>query len=1108
MATAAELLILIKGRDEASATINHVTGRLGSFKEMAQTAAGTFAGFLTANAAMGAMRSAWDAASGSILGFNSQMEQAQIGFTTMLGSGERANAFLGDLQKFAAQTPFAFPDLVSASQRMLAMGFSAEQVRPTLTAIGDAVAALGGNSETIGRVTTALGQMQAKGKVSAEEMLQLTEAGIPAWQMLADAIGVSVPEAMKLAERGAISSGQAIDAITAGMNQRFGGMMAKQSQTFAGAMSTIRDSLNMAVGTAFKPFFEMLSRGAVQLSGFLSSERFAAWSAAVTAALGGAIGRVGAFVASLQPLAAALLGAFREDLLPKLQQMADVFSGQVLPAVQALAGAVRDQLQPVFERIGSFVAEHKEIWGGVAIAVGGALVAAFAALAVSAGAAAVSMIAAAAPVIAISAAVAALAAGIIWLVQNWDRAVERFPALGAAAEATAAALSATWTFIRGEVAAFASWWSGIWPSVQEAAVNVFEALRTTAEAITSTLVAVWRVAGDDIIAIVGAFADYLATTWNNIKAVVSNAIGLIVNLINGDWSAAWDNAKAIAGAVVDQIIAYVVELPIKVGGPLLELAGKFLSWIKDDVLPKLPGALTEIVTAMGRWIWDTAVPWAGAQLAHVGGAIVDGIKAGIAAAWDGFLGWVKGMLDKLPEAVKAFFGISSPSKLMAEQVGVPLVEGIAAGIESALPALEAQLADIKGALDGLNPFGKTAAGGSGSDGDGHRPGRDPAGSSSGSAGSGDGFRPPASDTSEWEDITTAATVRGKSTTNAGGLAGLTQTTLSEGDWQVDMYAASANLLAASSQFLDLANRGAMAAGTDLMGAMGFTDPEAFGQWMAVMQREAQRLATTFAQAQGAFAGTSGGGRTAGDIMSSMNDNEFEQFLSSLPTGERERARAERDRWREGQQQAATGQQQAADEQIDAGNLQQNAADDQENAADTQQAAADQNADNAERLEEALEEAAAAAPDVPEEEDEEDDPNKPKPPAYAAGGVVSEFARLVNSAGQTIGTMAESGPEAIVPMGLFYNTFDLLRRFPPSPWRQIAGQAPALPGGNTRSKAGAGSDSEDIVAAIAAGVAQGVAEGLDGAFVQMDGQQVGRLVSRAIARDALLAGVNR
>jgi tape measure domain-containing protein len=170
-------------------------------------------------------------------------EQTNIAFTTMLGSGEDAAKFLKELQDFAAATPFEFPDLVQASQKLLAMGFAAKNVIPIMTAIGDAAAGLGGGAAMIDRLTLAIGQMQAKGKVAGGEMRQLAEAGIPAWKFLADAIGVSIPEAMKLVEKGAVSSATGITAILKGMGTNFEGLMEQQSQTLLGKWSTLKDNV-------------------------------------------------------------------------------------------------------------------------------------------------------------------------------------------------------------------------------------------------------------------------------------------------------------------------------------------------------------------------------------------------------------------------------------------------------------------------------------------------------------------------------------------------------------------------------------------------------------------------------------------------------------------------------------------------------------------------------------------------------------------------------------------------------------------------------------------------------------------------------------------------
>ena len=170
-----------------------------------------------------------------------QFEQAQIAFETMLGSAERGQAFLEDMWQFAKATPFSYEGVQESAKQLLAYGFTAEKIPDILWSIGDAAAGLGGGAQTIDRISRALGQMQAKQKVSAEEMRQLTEAGIPAWQILADAIGTTIPNAMKLAEQGAIPASRAIDGLISGIGKRYEGLMDQQSRSLVGLMSTTKD---------------------------------------------------------------------------------------------------------------------------------------------------------------------------------------------------------------------------------------------------------------------------------------------------------------------------------------------------------------------------------------------------------------------------------------------------------------------------------------------------------------------------------------------------------------------------------------------------------------------------------------------------------------------------------------------------------------------------------------------------------------------------------------------------------------------------------------------------------------------------------------------------
>lgn len=213
------------------------------------------------------------AVAGLGLSFNAMQEQAQVAFTTMLGDGKKAATFLSDLKDFAATTPFEFPDLVAASQRLMAMGFEAKKVRPILESVGDAAAGMGKGSDAIFSMTKALSDMQAKGKVSTQELNQLAEVGINAGQILADAMGKSRAAFQDLVEKGAVPAGKSIEIILDSMNKQFGGMMAKQSQTFSGLISTIKDESRFLAGELTEGLFNALKGPLSQLASFLHDIR-------------------------------------------------------------------------------------------------------------------------------------------------------------------------------------------------------------------------------------------------------------------------------------------------------------------------------------------------------------------------------------------------------------------------------------------------------------------------------------------------------------------------------------------------------------------------------------------------------------------------------------------------------------------------------------------------------------------------------------------------------------------------------------------------------------------------------------------------------------------
>ena len=170
-------------------------------------------------------------------------EQTQIAFTTMLKSAEQANSFLTQAQNMANATPFEFPQLADASKKMLAFGWDVKSILPDLATIGDAASGLGLGAEGINQITLALGQMKAKGRVQGDEMLQQTEAGVPATKILQEQLGMTAEQVANIGDAG-VDADKAIKALLTGMDKRFGGMMQNQAKTALGLMSTLKDTLD------------------------------------------------------------------------------------------------------------------------------------------------------------------------------------------------------------------------------------------------------------------------------------------------------------------------------------------------------------------------------------------------------------------------------------------------------------------------------------------------------------------------------------------------------------------------------------------------------------------------------------------------------------------------------------------------------------------------------------------------------------------------------------------------------------------------------------------------------------------------------------------------
>ena len=174
------------------------------------------------------------------------IESAQIGFENLLGSAEAATAKMDEIKQFAAKTPFDTMGVVSGVQRMLNSGWDAGNVMRDMEILGDAAAASGNSTEGLDRIITAFSQMRMSGRVNAQDMMQLTNANIGGWKLLAEGLGTDIQTARKLAENGDIDAETGIDAIMKAMQANYAGTMQSNSQrTVKGIWSNIKDTFNI-----------------------------------------------------------------------------------------------------------------------------------------------------------------------------------------------------------------------------------------------------------------------------------------------------------------------------------------------------------------------------------------------------------------------------------------------------------------------------------------------------------------------------------------------------------------------------------------------------------------------------------------------------------------------------------------------------------------------------------------------------------------------------------------------------------------------------------------------------------------------------------------------
>lgn len=598
----------------------------------------------------------------------SNMEQARISFTTMLGSAQKADRFLRDLQKFAASTPFEFPELQTAASSLISAGFEAKKVIPIMRTLGDVTSGMGTGSEGVRRATIALQQMSAAGRITGEDLNQLRDAGIPVFDLLAKATGKSKAEVVKLAAAGKLGRkemDQLFRALETGKGlERFNGLMEKQSQSLAGLFSTLKDNVSMSLANLVAPAIPAIKAGLT-------------WMTNQTAAVAPKIQAV--FAAAAPKIAAAF-----NTVAPKVRSVLGVVVPYVrdtlVPNVAAAFGTIRAKIESALPKIdlsgiAKSFAEQAKGWGTALISgvKQGLDTGDWSGLGETVGHGLVSAIGAAAGFAKdVAKKIGDLLGKVDWVGLGISVGRQAVPFLiGLAAGLLNFDLAGTL--------------KGVWAHWQDIVLAGLAIWLAPAKVVGKVGELLAR------IPLVGTFLQRALLWTKGLADGLARGVGRALSFMG---RAFLDGFRTVFPGIGKSFANWISLLPTRIGVAALEVRARALAMMRGLAKAILDGAAW-VIRNIGQLIAQMLRPWvnAGRWLVNAGIAVLRGLGAGLIRGWAPVGAW----LGRVGGAIVARFAGAGRWLL---SVGSNIIGGLWAGFRSAMRSVGSVLSTVKDAIIG------------------------------------------------------------------------------------------------------------------------------------------------------------------------------------------------------------------------------------------------------------------------------------------------------------------------------------------------------------------------------------------------------------------------
>jgi tape measure domain-containing protein len=164
------------------------------------------------------------------------MEQTRAKFEVLLGSMEKGNKMIAEIQDYSASSVFDQGTLARNAETLLGFNVEAGKTVDVLKMIGDISM---GDKQRMSSLTLAFAQMSSAGRLTGQDLLQMINAGFNPLSEISVKTGKSLVDLRKDMEAGVISSQMVEDAFRSATSEggKFYGMMEKMSESGQGKIT-------------------------------------------------------------------------------------------------------------------------------------------------------------------------------------------------------------------------------------------------------------------------------------------------------------------------------------------------------------------------------------------------------------------------------------------------------------------------------------------------------------------------------------------------------------------------------------------------------------------------------------------------------------------------------------------------------------------------------------------------------------------------------------------------------------------------------------------------------------------------------------------------------